>query len=292
LPDTATHPLLVSDEHIETFRRDGFVLIPNLLTDDEVDEYGQAVTDAVHTRNAGDTVPLEQKSRYQQSFIQCMNLWEDFPTVRPLTFHPRLGQVAAELLGVDAIRVWHDQALYKQAGGRPTDAHQDHPYWPIKETASVTAWIPFEGSTRESGAMAYLPGTHTIGMRKFVNIFFGEPEDILADPEVAGIEPVFLEVPKGSVAYHHGLTVHLANANTTERERAVHTIIYFPDGSTRGYPVPHFAVDRAGIEVGDAIQSDVTPIAWPRPEGDLPTPPAVPLVLPSPIINPGAIPKV
>jgi len=290
LPDTATHPKLVSDEHIDTFRRDGFVLIPDLLTDDEVDQYGTAVTEAVHTRNAGDTVPLEQKSRYQQSFIQCMNLWEDFDTVRPLTFHPRLGQVAAELLGVDAIRVWHDQALYKQAGGRPTDAHQDHPYWPIKETASVTAWIPFEGSTRESGAMAYLPGTHTIGMRKFVNIFFGEPEDILADPEVAGIEPVYVEVPKGSVAFHHGLTVHLANANTTERERAVHTIIYFPDGSTRGYPVPHFAVDRAGIEVGDAIQSDVTPIAWPRPEGDLPAPPAVPLVLPSPIINPGAIP--
>lgn len=291
MPDTATFPKLVSDEHIETFRRNGFVLIPDLLTDDEVDRYGRAVTEAVHTRNAGDTVPLDQKSRYQQSFIQCMNLWEDFPTVRPLTFHPRLGQVAAELLGVDAIRVWHDQALYKQAGGRPTDAHQDHPYWPIKETASVTAWIPFEGSTRESGAMAYLPGTHAIGMRKFVNIFFGEPEDILADPEVAGIEPVYLEVPKGAVAYHHGLTVHLANANTTERERAVHTIIYFPDGSTRGYPVPHFAVDRAGIEVGDPIQSDVTPVAWPRPEGDLPSPPAVPLVLPSPIINPGAIPK-
>ena len=37
--------------------------------------------------------------------------------------------------------------------------------------------------------MAYLPGSHLIGLRKFVNIFFGEPEDILADPEVAGIEP-------------------------------------------------------------------------------------------------------
>jgi ectoine hydroxylase-related dioxygenase (phytanoyl-CoA dioxygenase family) len=290
LPDTATFPKLVSDEHIETFRRDGFVLVPDLLTDDEVDSYSKAVTEAVRTRNAGDTVPLEKKSRYQQSFIQCMNLWEDFPTVRPLTFHPRVGQVAAELLGVDAIRVWHDQALYKQAGGRPTDAHQDHPYWPIKETASVTAWIPFEGSTRESGAMAYLPGSHAIGMRKFVNIFFGEPEDILADPEVAGIEPVYVEVPKGSVAYHHGLTVHLANANTTDRERAVHTIIYFPDGSTRGYPVPHFAVDRAGIEVGDPIQSDVTPIAWPRPEGDLPAPPVVPLMGRSRITNPGAIP--
>src|SRR5436190_1105081 len=220
-----------------------------------------------------------------------MNLWEDHPEVRPLTFHRKLGQAAAELLGVDAIRLWHDQALYKQAGGRPTDPHQDHPYWPIKETNSVTAWVPFVGSTRENGAMAYLPGSHKIGLRKFVNIFFGEPENILEDPEVKDIEPVYLEVPPGSVAFHHGLTVHLANANTTDIDRAVHTIIYFPDGSTRGYPHPHFAVDRGGIEVGQAIDSDVTPVIWPRPDGDLPVPPSDPLYLPRSVVaNKGVAP--
>jgi ectoine hydroxylase-related dioxygenase (phytanoyl-CoA dioxygenase family) len=220
-----------------------------------------------------------------------MNLWEDFPEVRPLTFHPKLGQAAAELLRVPAVRLWHDQALYKRAGGRATDAHQDHPYWPIKETASVTAWIPMEGSTLASGAVGYLPGTHAIGMRKFINIFFGEPEDILAEPEVARIEPRFVEVPKGSVAFHHGLTVHLAKPNTTERDRAVHTIIYFPDGSVRGYPFSHFAVDRGGIEVGDRIASDVTPIVWPRPAGDLPPVPSAPMLVPEGITNPGATPR-
>jgi len=288
---TETSPL-VDPELVEAFRRDGYVVIPDLLSADETAAYGEAVTRAVHERNAGDDVPLEKKSRYQQSFIQCMNLWEDYPEVRSLTFHPKLGQAAAELMGVDAVRLWHDQALYKQAGGRPTDAHQDHPYWPIKETLSCTAWIPFEGSTLSSGALGYLPGTHEIGLRKFVNIFFGEPEDILALPEVKEIEPVFLEVPKGSVAYHHGLTVHLAKPNVSDRDRAVHTIIYFPDGSTRGYPNQHFAVDRGGIEVGQPIASDVTPVVWPRPDGDLPAPPAEPLYLPRSVVaNPGAIPK-
>lgn len=275
---------------VDAFERDGYVVIPDILDHDELDRYGALVTAAVRARNAGDDTPLAEKSRYQQSFIQCMNLWEDHPEVRPLTFHPRLGQAAAELLGVPAIRLWHDQALYKQAGGRSTDAHQDHPYWPIKETPSVTAWIPFEGSTLASGALGYLPGTHRIGMRKFVNIFFGEPDDILAHPEVEGIEPVFVEVPKGGVAFHHGLTVHLAKPNTTDRDRAVHTIIYFPNGSTRGYPHPHFAVDRAGIEVGAPIDGDVTPIVWPRPDGDLPEPPAVPLHLAHGIANRGAAP--
>jgi ectoine hydroxylase-related dioxygenase (phytanoyl-CoA dioxygenase family) len=280
----------VSRGLVERFERDGYVVVPDLLSVDELAHYREVVTDAVKARTAGDDRPLSEKSRYQQSFLQCMNLWEDHPDVARLTFHPRIGQAAAELLGVPAIRLWHDQALYKQAGGRPTDAHQDHPYWPIKETASVTAWIPLEGSTMASGALGYLPGTHAIGLRKFVNIFFGEPEDILADPEIAGIEPVFEEVPAGSVAFHHGLTVHLAKPNGTDRDRAVQTIIYFPDGSTRGYPNPHFSVDRGSIEVGQPIDSDATPIVWPRPDGDLPPHPAVPMVLPGKVANRGAGP--
>jgi len=287
---TSTSQLLPNDV-IERYRRDGFIVIPDLLTDDELERFGAAVSAGVALRSAGDDRPLEEKSRYQQSFVQCMNLWEDCPDVRPLTFHQRLGRAAAELMGVPVVRLWHDQALYKQPGGRQTDAHQDHPYWPIKETTSITAWIPFEGASRVSGAMAYLPGSHLVGLRKFVNIFWGEPDDILADPEVRDIEPMFVDVPKGAVAFHHGLTVHLAESNRTDRVRAVHTVIYFPDGSTRGYPNRHFAVDRGAIEVGQKIDSEVTPIVFPRPDGDFPPVPDSDIILRGTYSNPGSIPR-
>jgi ectoine hydroxylase-related dioxygenase (phytanoyl-CoA dioxygenase family) len=204
-----------------------------------------------------------------------MNLWEHDPVARELTFHPRIGAAAAALLEVDAVRLWHDQALYKAAGGRATDAHQDQPYWPIAEPTTITAWIPFDGSTLANGAMGYVAGSHQVGLRKFINIFWGEPEDLLAHPDIAGTEPTFVEVPRGSVAFHHGLTAHLAGPNTTDSVRRVHTMIFFADGCTRGGAGhPHFAVDRAGIETGAPIRSDVTPIVWPRPPGDLPDPPA------------------
>jgi hypothetical protein len=123
--------------------------------------------------------------------------------------------------------------------------------------------------------MGYVPGSHQVGLRRFVNIFYGEPDDLLGDPELAGIEPRFVEVPRGAVAFHHGLTAHLAGPNDTDRVRRVHTMIYFADGCTRGGAThPHFAVDRGGIEAGAPIASDVTPVAWPRPDGDLPPPPA------------------
>ncbi len=260
------------------FRRDGFVVVPELLAPGELERYGRAVDEAVARRKRRDTRKLADKSLYEQSFIQCMNLWEDSPGVLPLTFHPRIAEAAARLLGIERIRVWHDQALYKEPGGRVTDPHQDQPYWPILEADTITAWIPFEGSTAENGCMGYVPGSHAVGLRKFVNIFTADQSaDILNRPELQGRAPVWVEVPRRAVAFHHGLTVHLARPNRTAQVRRVHTIIYFKDGATRGKAFAHMCVDRPAIRVGEVIASDLTPIAWPRPAGDLPRPPGLPL---------------
>jgi len=276
MPRSRTSTSVVSDAEVRVFAEDGFVVVAGLLTDDELDRYGALVADAVADRQAGDDRSLAEKSRYEQSFQQCINLWEDHPEVRPLTFHPRVGEAAAGLLQVEAVRLWHDQALFKEPGGRPTDAHQDQPYWPIAEPTTVTAWIPFDGSTLASGAMGYVPGSHRIGLRRFVNIFYGEVPDLLADPELEGAEPRYVEVPRGSVAFHHGLTAHLARPNDTAATRRVHTMIYFADGCTRGGAKhPHPSVDRAGIETGAVIASEVTPIVWPRPDGTLPPTPTI-----------------
>ena len=257
-----------------SFRENGFVVVPDLLRPDELDQFGACVDAAVARRRRGDTRSLAEKSRYEQSFQQCMNLWEDCPDVRPLSFHQGIAETAARLLGVAALRLWHDQALYKEPGGRETDAHQDHPYWPIAESDNITAWIPFDGSTLESGAMGYVPGSHRFGLSRFVNIFgTKEPYDLVNGPEARGVDPVFVEVPRGSVAFHHGRTIHLARPNRSGRPRRVHTMIFFADGSTRGTSAPHFSVDRASIAVGDPIASPATPVAWPRSQGDLPEPP-------------------
>ncbi len=279
---------------IEQFRRDGFVVIADLLTNEELDRFGSAVDRAVAERTRRDKRTLEEKNPYQQSFIQCINLWEDNPAVLPLTFHRAIAQTAAALLGVPALRLWHDQALYKEAGGRFTEPHQDQPYWPMDELDTITAWIPFDGSTHDNGCMGYVPGSHAIGLRKFVNIFTADERvKILDEPQIAGRAPVYVEVPRGSVAFHHGLTVHLAKPNRTSSTRRVHTMIYFRDGAIRTKPFVHPSVDRPSIKVGEPIASELTPIAWPRSEGDWPTPPRMPL---TPILEQlnayGALPEV
>lgn len=280
MQDAATDSSLLPpniERYAAEFLRDGFVVVPDLLSAEELERYGRSTDEAVARRKRHDTRAVQQKSLYEQSFIQCMNLWEDSPGVLPLTFHRRVGATAAALLGVEALRLWHDQALYKEPGGRITDPHQDQPYWPMRETDTITAWIPFDGSTVESGCMGYIAGSHVVGLRKFVNIFQPEKaQDILSEPAIKDVAPTWMEVPRGAVAFHHGLTVHLAKPNRTGGVRRVHTMIYFRDGTTRGRDFPHPSVDRAGIKVGDVIASDLTPIVWPRAEGDLPAPPDLP----------------
>ncbi len=285
---------VVSADQIEAFRRDGFVVIDDLLTETELEKFGAAVDRAVADRKRNDFRALAEKSLYEQSFTQCINLWEDHPEVLPLTFHPKISEAASILIGVERLRLWHDQALYKDAGGRYTEPHQDQPYWPMDEIDTLSAWITFDGSTRENGCMAYVPGSHRVGVRKFVNIFTADEKvKILEEPAIAALPPAYVEVPRGSVAFHHGLTVHLAGPNRSNRTRRVHTMIYFRDGATRTKPHVHPSVDRPGIKIGEAIDSGLTPLVWPRAAGDLPKPPGFPL---TPILaqlnNNGALPDI
>src|SRR4030095_16741596 len=103
---------VTTNEERASFDENGWIVVPGLLDADELARYGAAVDRAVVERSSGDPRPLEARTRYEQSFRQCINLWEDHPDIRPLTFHPRIAQAAAELIGVPALRLWHDQPLY------------------------------------------------------------------------------------------------------------------------------------------------------------------------------------
>ncbi len=268
--------IALKSELVDRFARDGYVVTDDILSSEEVDSFGAAIDRAVADRTAGDTRSVGEKDTYEQSFIQCMRLWETDPDVAPLTFHRGLAKTAAELLGVESVRLWQDQALYKEPGGRVTDPHQDATFWPVGEAPMISAWIPLDGSTIDGGAVGYVPGSHLAGPLKMVNIrHTTEVYDILSDPALEGRQPTYVEAPKGSVVWHHGFTVHGALANRTDATRRAFTVVYLADGFPRTKPWPNFPLDRAGVEVGAPMEGDGLPVAWPRPDDRLPDPPAV-----------------
>ncbi|MCM8729359.1 phytanoyl-CoA dioxygenase family protein [Hephaestia sp. GCM10023244] len=251
----------------QQYERDGFVAVRQLIDPAELAALASTVIDAVGRRKAHDTRSLDEKSRYEQSFVQCQYLWEDNPAIRPLTFHQAVCGMAAALMHAPAVRLWHDQALFKEPGGKPTQAHQDHPYWPIAEDRTITAWIPLIPVDRTTGCMGYVPGSHREAPQ-FVDIFAGDDS---AGPQIES-KAVFVPAEPGDVLFHHGRTMHMAMPNASDHMRRAYTAIYFADGCTRGGDRPHPSVDRDGIAVGKVIDGAATPIAWPLPQGRFPEP--------------------
>ncbi|HIG41423.1 MAG: phytanoyl-CoA dioxygenase family protein [bacterium] len=267
------YPITLSPKLIDAYQSEGFVLTPEVLGKSELDRFGTAVDSEVRRRTALDTRGVGEKSTYEQSFIQCMRLWETDSTIRQLTCHPGLAGLAAQLMGVETVRLWQDQALYKEIGGRVTDAHQDQTFWPVGDVPLITAWIPFDDVASIDGAMAYVPRSQLAGRLKVVDITHtSTPYNILEDPELKGEKPVQVNVSAGSIVWHSGLTVHQAAANDSDKVRRVFTVVYFADGYHRVKKWPIFPLDRAGVKVGELMQGEGLPILWPIP-GELPEPP-------------------
>ena len=259
---------------VANFQRDGFVVTPDVLTSKEIVQYGQAVDVEVARRTADDGRELSEKTRYEQSFVQCMRLWETAPDVLPLTCHAGLAGVASQLLEVAGVRLWQDQALYKEPGGAETTPHQDQTFWPIGDEPLISAWIPLQDVTLANGAMAYVPGSHRAGRLKVVDITHNsEPYDILKDEALGGHQPQVVEVQAGSVIWHHGLTVHLAAANTLDTTRRVFTVVYIDAQARRQQAWPTFPLDRDQVQVGEVIRGPGMPRLWP-PSAELPQPPS------------------
>lgn len=266
----------LSREDVARFQTDGFLLVDDFFSDEEMEKYGAAVDAAVAYRTSDDRRQLDEKNLYEQTFVQCMRLWEDQPDVSPFTFHPKLCAAAAALLQRDSVRLWHDQALYKEPGGRKTDAHLDYPFWPVTEQDLVSVWIPFQDVAPGSGMMSYVQGSHRIGYTEFVDIgqlHGGEPFDLLKEPQIAALPLIPVPAGKGAAIFHHACTIHAADANDTDATRRVFTMAYMADGCHRSRDEEYFSLDRDEIKTGDLITGPGHPIAWPRNEGNLPTPP-------------------
>jgi ectoine hydroxylase-related dioxygenase (phytanoyl-CoA dioxygenase family) len=264
---------------VEAFRRDGYVVVDGLLGDDELDRLAVAVSDAVARRKAADTRALHEKTRYEQSFLQCQNLWEDSVDVRPLTFHPRVGEVAAALIGAERVRLWHDQALFKEPGGGFTPWHQDQFYWPLDTEHTVTLWMPLVPVSVEMGPMTFASGSHRLG--KLCDLPIGDESEAVYDAAVAerGLRRTAPEAfAPGDATFHAGWTLHRAPPNRTALMREVMTVIYFADGARVG-PLdhPNRRFDRdvwlPGCEPGEPAASAKNPVLWRAGRADADPPP-------------------
>ena len=153
----------VSAEQRKAYAGDGHIRLEGVCTPEATAHYRKAITAAVDRLDKRDSRPMEDRDTYGKAFIQTMNLWRDDAAVKEFVFARRFAKIAADLMGVERVRLYHDQALYKEPGGGHTPWHQDQYYWPLDTLNTITMWMPLVDITPEMGIMSFASGSQKDG---------------------------------------------------------------------------------------------------------------------------------
>jgi ectoine hydroxylase-related dioxygenase (phytanoyl-CoA dioxygenase family) len=257
-------PASTGREIIEAFDRDGFVKIKNVFDAQTLEYYREHISAEVLRRNTH-TAPLEDRDTYQKAFLQVTNLWRTSDVAREFVFGKRLASIAAQLLKVERVRLYHDQALYKEPGGGITPWHADQFYWPLSSEKTVTAWVPLQATPLEMGPLAFAAGSHRMTFGRDLEISDESERSLRKALESGRFQEVNEPFELGEVSFHSGWTFHHTGANTSDRPRAVMTIIYMADGirliaPTRKQHCADWEAFMPGVQPGEVVDSPLNPV--------------------------------
>ncbi len=254
----------LAPEQITFYEENGYIKLKQIFTPELVEHYRAIIHNRVAelSRNA---LPMEQRDTYGKAFLQVMNLWAESPGVREFVFGKRLASVAAQLLRTTGVRLYHDQALYKEAGGGITPWHADQYYWPVDSDRTVTAWVPLQDTPVDMGPLIFSAKSHRLQLGRDLEIS-DESEKTLKDAlESFSVDSSAYDM--GDVSFHSGWIFHRAGANSTDQPREVMTVIYM-DKDIRLIPPKNKNHSQdmerwmPGLQAGDRLASHLNPVLY------------------------------
>ncbi|MGI9597571.1 MAG: phytanoyl-CoA dioxygenase family protein, partial [Acidimicrobiales bacterium] len=137
----------LTDDHLETWRRDGYCVVESFLHADVVAE----TVDQLHR-----TLPTWQQFRDDRSAWPDAEplTWQQFPyqasMMNDLALNPELISFARRALGTDDIMLSHSEAMAKYAADHDFDQqmHMDYP--------NNTFVVPIDGDFEQLASISYL----------------------------------------------------------------------------------------------------------------------------------------
>jgi ectoine hydroxylase-related dioxygenase (phytanoyl-CoA dioxygenase family) len=258
----------LTEQQIESYERDGFVVVEDFLDDDELarwrDVVGRAVAERDGRKFANQDILIGEDDGinpdaeyYGKVFDQLLNLWQTNDPMRELILDPRIGEMAGRLAGVEGLRVWHDQALIKQPWANPTAFHLDTPFWSFSDRRAISIWVALDDATPENGCLYFFPGSHLT--TTFDNPGITKNLDAIFEmyPQYRTATPTQAAMKAGSCSFHNGMTIHGAGANMTNRARRAMTCAFMPDGA-RFNGQQNILTDEqlSALTVGDVLADD------------------------------------
>jgi len=198
---------------VERFWRDGFIVVDDVLSSDEVEALREAAeSDAVRGG-------LEA-SGYRERVVHLLEITAKHAAFKALAADPRIVERVAQLIGPD-IQLQHSKLATKppKVGAGTFAWHQDFAYFPHTNTSLVAVMVMLDDATPENGCMSAVVGSHRLGLLDHTvdGWFRGgcqEPERWSNPATVVPLTP-----RAGGISIHHCLTLHGSPENVSGKPR-------------------------------------------------------------------------
>ena len=263
LKDELCTPYNLTEDHHFTFRRDGFIKLPNVLSPGAVVRLREELI-----RLLSKTFPESNRSN---RFLSLEMMWIESSIIRRYVLSPRIAKIAADLLNIRSIRLYHDNALSKEPGCGRTPWHYDDHHFPLETNNVVTAWMPAQPVPAAMGPLSFAKPLSVFNLVKNINF---NKNDTSYDKKVAEVfkanhvtidsEPFEI----GEASFHHNLSFHTAGDNRTSQSRIVLANTYFADGARVVKEPTMVSGDWQkfipGVNPGGIAASELNPICWPE----------------------------
>ena len=256
----------LSHEQIDFYNQYRYIKLKDVLDEETLNYYNVIISKKVDELNDVET-PLEDRNTYGKAFLQLFNLWQHDEIIKELIFSKRIAKIAADLMEVEGVRLYHDQALFKEVGGGITPWHADQHYWPLATDKTITAWIPLQKTPLEMGPLEFSAGSHQILHGRDLSISDDSEAQIEKRLKVTDYKHIIEPFDAGEISFHSGWVFHRAGANITNQMRKVMTIIYMDKDMRLKEPSNDGQQNDwetwcPGAKVGAVINTSLNPVLY------------------------------
>lgn len=208
---TASSDSALLARRVAEYRERGFVHVPGVFTQAEVQAFTDAIVDA-GARLPGAS-PLTRGA-----MVFYSNCFRHSPSLHGLVAHPLIVETVTALADDDIWIRW-DQCVAKGPGAPEFPWHQDNAYNSL-EDEHFQVWVALSPMTRENGGVWFAPGSHRRGRLRHV-----KDGTHFRCAEAVGDE-VFLAAEPGDVVFFSSLLLHKTDPNTTDGRRWAYVLEY------------------------------------------------------------------
>ncbi len=254
-------PYDLKKSQLDYFDKNGFIKLPNVLSAGLVTKLRKEILLSLRKK-----FNLDNSNR----FLSLEMIWLENKIIREYVLSSRIAKIAADLLRVKCLRLYHDNILAKEPGCGRTPWHCDDDHFPLETHDVITVWIPAQYIPKEMGPLSFAKPLNVYNMVSKINF---NKIDTSYDKQVNKTfkeKKVLIEdgpFDVGEVSFHHNFSFHTAGKNKTNKMRIALANTYFADGARVTDNPTMVSGDWKkfipGVNPGGIAASKFNPICWP-----------------------------